>query len=1064
MSIAALPTSPRRARVVAAGRASRVLRRYLSGKILAGFGILVGFALLGTIGPALLAGSPTAPTGASLMPPSGAHWLGTTLQGQDVLTQLVDGTASSLTVGFVAGALATAVSVVVGLWAGYVRGLGGELFSGFSNVFLVIPSLPLVIVLAGYLPRTGALSIMIVIAVTTWAGGARIMRAQTLAMVERDYVRSARAIGEPVRRILLAEVLPNLSTIVMSTFLFAVIGAIATEAGLAFLGLGNVEQVSWGYMINLAQSNDAVLGGAWWWWVPPGVCYALVGAALGLINFGIDEIGNPRLRMVKVAARARRQTQGGDSAASPPEQDAIDRGSLGAGPAGGQTAAGGEQPRGPRAGEPLLEVRDLRVGYWSERGLAVAVQEVSFTLRRGEIMGIAGESGSGKSTVAYAITRLIHPPGQMLGGTILFHRAGSSGNGAAGGTGPVDILAMDPEELRKFRWERLAIVFQSAMNALNPVLPISAQLIDAIRAHRPQVRPAAAAVRAGELLALVGVPAERAASFPHELSGGMRQRVIIAMAMALEPDLVVLDEPTTGLDVVVQRGILETLSDLRDRLGFSVIFITHDLSLLLEVCDSVMVMYGGRAVEIGSAPQVHRGPLHPYSQGLRDAFPPLQGAGVRLHGIPGLPPDPGSPVPGCAFHPRCPHVFAPCHDIVPAPLPVGTRMVRCHLHDDRFARSPASAPPAGETRPPGPDGPDGPAGTAGRGEAAVVLRGEHLHKRFRLQQGRRRTVRAVDDVTVEVRRGQVTAVVGESGSGKSTLLRLMALLEPATAGTIALNDRPVPTGRIRRRLAYRSEVQLIFQDPFASLNPARTVGYQLERALRLHGDRMGAQERRDEVGRLLERVSLAPASRFAGSYPHELSGGQRQRVAFARALAVRPSVLLADEPVSMLDVSMQVDVLNLLDDLRCQEHLGILYITHNIASARYLADALNVMYAGMLVEGGPPRAVTENPVHPYTQILMAAAPDPDRRAGRAGPGRDGREPAAFREPPDMAGQAGGCPFHPSCPFATGQCRTQMPPVISLDSSHWARCWLLAGDQAAATDVAPSRPAEVADHD
>lgn len=289
-----------------AARTRHAVRRYRSGKTTAGLAILVVFLLAGVIGPHLLSRSPTQPTSASLFGPSAGHWLGTTLQGQDVFTQLVDGTGSSLAVGFVAGAIATAVAVAIGLLSGYVRGLGGELFSGLSNIFLVIPSLPLVIVLAGYLPRSGFLAITLVIAVTSWAGGARVIRAQSLAMVHRDYVQSARAIGEPVRRILFAEIFPNLLTIVMSTFLFAVVGAIAAEAGLAFLGLGDVNQVSWGYMINLAEANDALFAGAWWWWLPPGLCYALVGAALGLINFGIDEIGNPRLRMVRLAAKTTR--------------------------------------------------------------------------------------------------------------------------------------------------------------------------------------------------------------------------------------------------------------------------------------------------------------------------------------------------------------------------------------------------------------------------------------------------------------------------------------------------------------------------------------------------------------------------------------------------------------------------------------------------------------------------------------------------------------------------------------------------------------------------------------
>jgi len=986
------------------------IRRYSSLKTNTGLGILLFFVLLATVGPLLDPGSPTAPGQVSMVGPSVHHLLGTTLEGQDVLRQLIDGTGNSLLVGFLAGALATIVAVVVGLLAGYVRGLGGELFSGLSNVFMVLPSLPLIIVLAGYLPRSGILSILLVIAVTSWAGGARVVRAQTLTMTQRDYVRSARAVGEPTWRILASEMLPNLAPIVMSTFLFAVIGAIAAEAGLAFLGLGDVNQISWGYMINLAQSNDAVLGGAWWWWLPPGICYALIGAALGLINFGLDEVANPRLAMVKLLAKL-------PAPVAAPAASADGRSSRGA------CAARGFE-------DPLLTVNGLSVGYQTPHGLIETVQDVDFQLGRGEILGIAGESGSGKSTLAHALTRLVHPPGFVLGGTVTFHPPGDAE--------PLNLYTASESELRAFRWEHLSIVFQSAMNALNPVMTIQTQLVDVIGAHRGDVSRQDAENRAAELLALVGVPRSRASAFPHELSGGTRQRVVIAMALALDPDLIVLDEPTTGLDVVVQREVVDHLLRLRDRFGFSILFITHDLSLLLETCDSVMVMYAGKVAEIGRASEIHEDPLHPYTRRLRDAFPPLHGD-AHLEGIPGSPPDPAHPVSGCSFHPRCDRAFGPCATVDPEPIEGNHRFVRCHLHDPRFAGD-SILEDSGSAN-----------GRAGTGRSMtkpvsassdeVVLEARHFVKRFRVDRGRHKvTVRAVQDVSLAVRPERVTAVVGESGSGKSTLLRMLALLETTTSGELRLGGRVVNSGRVRRNLAYRSEVQMIFQDPFASLNPARTVGYQLRRALKLHD---GAADE-EALTALLEQVRLLPASRFVDRYPHELSGGQRQRVAIARALAAGPSVLLADEPISMLDVSMQVDVLNLLDDLRRSDRrLGIVYVTHNLASARYLADEAVVMYAGQLVEGGTPKAVTERPAHPYTQLLMRSAPDP----GRA----QTEQSKTIGEPPDLAALPTGCPFHPRCPAATDRCRRQAPPRFDVEGGHWANCWLL--EQPAAEPIA-----------
>ncbi len=990
-------------------RVKTSVKRYGSPKVVAGLGVLLLFALMGSIGPLVLSRNPITPTGVSLQPPSWGHWLGTTLQGQDVFTQLVDGTGSSLEIGFIAGGLATAVSVVIGLVAGYLRGLGGEIFSALSNVFLVIPSLPLIIVLAGYLPKSGFLSITVVIAVTSWAGGARLIRSQTLAMVQRDYVQSAKAIGEPRRRILFGEVLPNLLTIVMSTLLFAVIGAIAAEAGLAFLGLGNVDQVSWGYMINLAEANDSLLAGAWWWWLPPALCYALVGAALALMNFGIDEVGNPRLRMARLAARR---------------------------PALGPVPARSAQ-RTEAAEDVLLEVQKLNVGYLTPSGTVTAVEDVDLVLRRAQVLGIAGESGSGKSTLANALTRLVVPPGVVLSGSVRYHPK----------TGPgVDLLSLPPEDLRRLRWEQMAVVFQSAMNALNPVLTIDAQMRDAISAHRPGTARNQARARVAEMLRLVGVPERRASSFPHELSGGMRQRVSIAMALLLEPELVVFDEPTTGLDVVVQRAILGRLLSLREKLGFSVIFITHDLSLLLEMCDTVAVMYAGRVVEVAPTESLYTGPLHPYSRRLRDAFPPIEGARQRLTGIPGSPPDPAQPVAGCPFHPRCDRSFDPCPQVLPDLLVVDGHRVRCHLYDGSLAPPPEAGPaPVTFLQPPAASA--APAGPSPKmdlrtevPEGAAVLECRDLTLRYRLQGDRHRVVHAVESVSLALVPGQVSAIVGESGSGKSSLLRALALLVERTSGDILMAGRSVPHHK-QQRAAYRSAVQLVFQDPFASMNGVRTIGHHLQRPLRIHGGISNRRELEVATSRLLERVSLTPPARFASRYPHELSGGQRQRVMIARALAVGPSVLLADEPVSMIDVSIQVDVLNLLADLVREEGLALLYVTHNIASARYIADTISVMYAGSIVESGPSEQLTGHPNHPYTRLLLASTPRPSARLSGGGAPSPGSQPGDSGEPPDLAAPPTGCRFHPRCPYVMEICRHSEPPFEDVGAATRSACWL-----------------------
>jgi len=624
------------------------------------------------------------------------------------------------------------------------------------------------------------------------------------------------------------------------------------------------------------------------------------------------------------------------------------------------------EPSAGRAGEaalptpePVLDIRDLSIAYRTQAGDVRAVPDVSLALNAGEIVGLAGESGCGKSTLAYGAVRLLRPPAVITGGSVTYHgrRVGPDG---------VDVLAANPQQLRALRWREIAIVFQSAMNALNPVLRVSDQLLDAVGAHLP-LSDEQRHARIVELIEMVGIPRARLRSYPHELSGGMRQRVMIAMALAAEPEVVIMDEPTTALDVVVQREILSEIFELKDRLGFSVLFITHDLSLLLEIADRVVIMYAGQIVEAGTREQIHHRAAHPYTKGLLTSFPKLRGPRVKLSGIPGSPPDLRGTLKGCPFVPRCGFATDACAAVDMALVPVERDRGRDHVSACPFvnaARTDAATAAASESAPPalGP----------------VLLEAVELDKQFRLGRGRKATVvAAVNRVSLELRRGRVVALVGESGSGKTTMARLLAGQERRSGGRILLDGEPIePTAR-RGFRAYKSEVQMVFQDPFASLNPLHTVRYHLDRALRLHESRSGREPSQAELDKLLEQVRLTPAAHFRDAYPHELSGGQRQRVAIARALAAAPRVLLADEPVSMLDVSIRLEMLDLIDQLRRRLDLAILYITHDIASARYFADEIAVMYAGEIVERGPAEQVTQEPTHEYTRLLIASAPDPD---------------------------------------------------------------------------------------
>jgi peptide/nickel transport system permease protein len=646
----AVPAEPEDAR---SGRSW--LRGLLQPKVLVGL-ILVGFFIgMAIFGPMLDHSDPGTITSARLQAPSLKHLLGTTQQGQDVLTQVIYGARISIEVGFVAGILTTLWSMLVGLTSGYLSGVSSELLSMFSNVFLVLPSLPLVVIMAAYLPHTGSAGIILVITVTSWAWGARVLRAQTLSLRRRDFVEAARATGQGPVKIMLYDILPNEMAIITVTFLGSVTYAILTEASIAFLGLSNVTQWSWGTMLYWAQVSGAELAQAWWWFVPPGLCIALVGTGLAFINFGIDDLINPRLRSTYKSARS----------------EAL-RGRVF--PRRPKPAPQSRHDRAPRIADgPVLELKNVTVEYRTGGPPVRAVNDVSLTLRRGEILGIAGESGSGKSTLARAITRLLRPPAEIVSGEMIY----TSRTG-----GRFDIAELSDKQLRQFRWEEISIVFQSAMNALNPVLTLGTQIDDVLRAHRPDMRRVQRAARVRELLSMVGISPDRAGAYPHELSGGMRQRAMIAMGLALDPEIVVMDEPTTALDVVIQRQVIETIGRLKDTLGFSVIFITHDLSLLIELCDTIAIMYAGRIVELATAGQLYSRPLHPYSQGLLGSFPTLTGPKRKLAGVPGYPPDMRRLPVGCSFQPRCPRAFEDCAGTSPDLLsqPASGSEVACLLY------------------------------------------------------------------------------------------------------------------------------------------------------------------------------------------------------------------------------------------------------------------------------------------------------------------------------------------------------------------------------------------------
>ncbi|MFD0199880.1 MULTISPECIES: dipeptide/oligopeptide/nickel ABC transporter permease/ATP-binding protein [Saccharothrix] len=555
-----------------------------SPKLGVGLGLIGVITFIGVIGP-LLVGDPNTIRDLGLTAPGGEFWLGTTQTGQDIVAQLAHATRGSLYIGLLVGVMATALSALFGIVGSYIGGYVDEGFSLFSNVMLVIPGLPLVIVISAFVPadQRGSWTIAVVLAITGWAASARVLRAQTLSLRNRDYVAAAKVSGEKPWRVITVEILPNLLPLLASQFVFSVIYAILSEAGLSFLGLGASNSSTLGTMLYYAQNGFALQRDAWWWFVPPGLVIALFGCGLALVNFSIDEIINPKLRDI-------------------PRRDKAE-------------AQRAPEPVKRTDDDVVLTVNNLSVVYQVEKPVH-AVKDVSITLRRGEILGLAGESGCGKTTLAYAVNRLHRPPAEVTTGSVTFHdREG----------GDIDVLALTPGELRAFRWSKLSMVFQGAMNALNPVLTVRAQLDDVLTTHRPEMTKAQRKAKCEEVLKLVGVDVRRLSSFPHELSGGMRQRVMIAMALLLDPQVMIMDEPTTALDVVVQRGILREILRLRDEIGFAVLFITHDLPLLLELADRIAVMKEGEVVEYATAQDMFEQPAHPYTRRLLDSFPSLTG-------------------------------------------------------------------------------------------------------------------------------------------------------------------------------------------------------------------------------------------------------------------------------------------------------------------------------------------------------------------------------------------------------------------------------------------------------
>lgn len=717
------------------------------------------------------------------------------------------------------------------------------------------------------------------------------------------------------------------------------------------------------------------------------------------------------------------------------------------------SAPGVDRPHDPTGegghSDSVLDIQDLRVSFSTEEGRLRAVDGVSLSMRRGRITALVGESGCGKSVTSYSILRLIQKPGEIDGGSITFRPS----QGA-----PVDIASLSEKDKRLFdlRGNDIAMIYQEPMTALSPVHKIGNQMSEVILRHR-KVSKAAARQRCIEMLGKVGIPnpARRMDQYPFELSGGMRQRVVIAMALLCDPQVLIADEPTTALDVTIQAQIMNLIKRLQRDLGMSVLLITHDLGVVAQVADDIAVMYMGRIVECGPARTILKRPRHPYTRGLLQSLPSLAFHRARLPSIAGSVPSLLEIPAGCPFHPRCPHaVPGICTtggppDLMPADAECETACLRVKEIDaSPVAESDSQPGETGETATPAPKVSPG-------GQPLLSVRGLSKHYPIHSKGFWRKrigSVKAADDINFDIMPGETLGLVGESGCGKTTTGRaILRAIDPSN-GQVLFNlnpnhDTPVvdlATLSAKQLKPLRTEFQMVFQDPFASLNPRMTVGDIVSEPLDIHG--IGTRHEREEaVKKMLVKVGLKPEHRTR--YPHAFSGGQRQRIGIARALIMNPRLVVCDEAVSALDVSVQAQVINLLQDLQNELGLTYIFIAHDLSVVKHICDRIAVMYAGKIVELAPTEELFAHPRHPYTRALLSAIPSPDPD-----------QPMETQLEGDVADPANlppGCAFAPRCPHCSDICFQEPPRLRKASAQHVVAC-VLQEDADFPADQSPSK--------
>ncbi len=983
--------------------------------------------------------------------PSLAHWFGTDDLGRDILSRLIWGGRTSLRATFEIVAVAAVIAIPLGLIAGFFRGAVDSMIMRLMDAMFSFPPLILALTVAALLGASvndTALAIGIVFV----PGFVRLIRGQVIAVREENFIESARSLGATSPRLIRKHIAPNVASPVIIQVALALGFALLVEAGLSYLGIGEQPPTpSWGGML---QEGFNFIDSAPWALIFPGLLIMFTVLSFNWVADGLrDSLGRERPKA--------------STASTAEEKERTSR--LGRLLGRGQDPSTPATPGPTEEEAPLLSVEDLRIEFLTNGEWLPVMEEATFSVSRGRTLGLVGESGSGKTVSALAVMGLLPPRVSRVSGSARFVGR--------------DLMRLSPGELRQIRGNDISMIFQEPMTSLNPAFTVGNQVAEQVRTHRHLNRDESWKI-AVEMLERVEIPnaKNRAKDYPHAFSGGMRQRVMIAMALSCSPKLLIADEPTTALDVTTQAQIVELLHNLQREEEMAMIFVTHDLGVIADVADDVVVMYAGQIVEHAEVHDLFARPRHPYTEALLSSIPQLTPPGEHLHAIPGMVPRPDQFAAGCRFSPRCPYAIERC-----ATPPVVLRPPLRPELDRPTVDTPTDDGPGidgQEADVPGTDwsgaqgqGADGHgAGSAeplrGRaknaltrcvrqdeltlagapvdrgdqpfaGDAAAAVTGQpllelvELSKQFPIRTGflRRVTgrVTAVDGVDLSLQAGTTLGLVGESGSGKSTLARLVLRLIDPTGGSIVLDGQDITTlsGPPLRRS--RQAMQMIFQDPYSSLDPHQNIAEIVGEPLQIH-TKLPAKEREQRVIELLGQVGIG--RHVLGRQPHEFSGGQRQRIAIARALALEPRLLVCDEPVSALDVSIQSQVINLLSELQDRLGLTYLFIAHDLSVVRHLSDRIAVMYLGKIVEEGTADDVYLRPTHPYTAALLSAIPVPDPQRQRS------------RERIVLTGEVGtpldastGCRFRQRCPFAMHVCARVDPEPFTTPAGTVVRCHL-----------------------